>query len=362
MIYVQVSLILFLLISKALCIFNFTRHFGTKGLYPITTNTTPPLESPDSCVLVQLHLVARHGARFPTGGDVKKFDILDKLFANIPLAKDWQNPFNYSKEGLLTDRGENELYLLGQRARQRYYKFWNNLTYDPNVVEFKSSAVSRTGQSGISYAFGLFSGYGSLSDMKLQPIYISSVPRNQDRELSMHYACPLWLSTVKESSNFTRKQQEEKYLNSFISTISKRISDRLKIHPPLDPIHADYIYRACSFAVSFSNEYDTWCSLLEKDDFLKLEYFSDMGDFYSYAYGYQLNTKLACQFFSSFVESVESYLNGQSQVKSTLKFAHAETIIFLTTMLGLYEDDYPLAADTSPQQIASRKFRTSSYT
>ncbi|CAG8710626.1 8926_t:CDS:2, partial [Dentiscutata erythropus] len=81
-------------------------------------------------------------ARFPTEGDIKKFDILDKLFANIPLAQDWRNPFNYSKAGLLTDRGEHELYLLGKRARQRYYEFWNNLTYDSNVVVFQSSAVS----------------------------------------------------------------------------------------------------------------------------------------------------------------------------------------------------------------------------
>ncbi|CAG8821290.1 19027_t:CDS:2, partial [Racocetra persica] len=94
-------------------------HLSTKGLYPITSNTTPPLESPESCVLVQVHLVARHGARYPTANDVKKFDILDSLFANIPLAKDWRNPFNYSKAGLLTGRGEHELYLLGKRARQR---------------------------------------------------------------------------------------------------------------------------------------------------------------------------------------------------------------------------------------------------
>ncbi|CAG8496448.1 4615_t:CDS:2, partial [Dentiscutata erythropus] len=216
----------------------------------------------------------------------------------------------------------------------------------------------RSGQSGSAYALGLFSGYGSLSDSKLQPVYIYSVPRSQDTELLMHHACPLWLDTVKES-NFTRKQQEEKYLNSFISTISRRISDRLKIQPSLDPIHVDYIYRACSFAVSFSNKYDTWCSLLEKDDFLQLEYLLDLGYYYSYSYGYQLNTKLACRFFTSFVESVESYLTGRSQVKSTLKFAHAETIMFLATMLGLYEDNYPLTADTSPQQISSRKFRTS---
>ncbi|CAG8754980.1 9272_t:CDS:2, partial [Cetraspora pellucida] len=218
-----------------------------------------------------------------------------------------------------------------------------------------------TGQSGNAYALGLFSGYGSLSDLKLQPVYISSIPRNQDTELSMHYACPLWLATVNDS-NFTRKWQEEKYLDAFISIISRRISDRLKIEPPLDPIHINYIYRACSFAVSFSDKNDTWCSLLEKDDFLQIEYLLDMGYYYSFSYGYQLNTKLACRFFTSFVESVESYLTGRSEVRSTLKFAHAETIMFLTTMLGLYEDNYPLTADTLPQQIASRKFRASRLT
>src|SRR5690242_7948373 len=83
--------------------------------------------------------------------------------------------------------------------------------------------------------------------------FTSKIIKSHDTELSMHNACPLWLATVKDG-NFTRKWQEKKYLNAFISDISRRISDRLKIEPPLDPIHINYIYRACSFAVSFSDK------------------------------------------------------------------------------------------------------------
>lgn len=92
--------------------FNFKKHLSTKGLYPIVSNKATPINAPESCELVHLHLVSRHGvnllhftapngrentdnfmlftgARYPSANDNERFDVLDELFANITLAKKW---------------------------------------------------------------------------------------------------------------------------------------------------------------------------------------------------------------------------------------------------------------------------------
>ncbi|RHZ50270.1 hypothetical protein Glove_502g7 [Diversispora epigaea] len=337
--------------------FNFKDHFSTKRLYPIVTNKATPIKVPETCELVQLHLVSRHGARYPSPGDNERFDTLDKLFANISLAKEWRNPFNKFEAGLLTSRGERELYLLGQRARKRYFKFWKNITYNTNVVQLQSSTISRSGQSGIAYSLGLFEGYGTLGKMKLQPVYIFSVPKKKDVELLMHHACPIWVNISK--NNPETKRQLETFLRTHLSLNVKRINDLLGINPPLKAIHLDYIYRACTFEVTVFDRSDTWCSLLKKDDFLKLEFYHDLLYYHYYSYGTLFNTKLACQYYTNMIKSVENFLDGKSQLKSILKFGHAETILFLITMIGLFQDTQPLKSDKYFLQVNSQKFRTS---
>ncbi|CAG8439130.1 13290_t:CDS:2 [Acaulospora colombiana] len=306
------------------------------------------------------------GARCPSAGDIRKFDVLDKLFENASLSKDWQrSPFGQSQASLLTQRGERELYLLGKRSRKRYSKFWSNITYDANVVEFKSTQVSRYSvidrkrtspvrTIGDCLLHGLAHG---LRDIRRDNVTAGiHTLQASDEELLMHHACPLWTATVENSS--VLKEQVEIYIHTHLSKIARRISNQLGIRPPLEAIHAEHIYRACSYAVTYSGRIDTWCSLLEEEDFLKLEYLHDMIKYYGFSYGSPLNARMACQFYTGLVKSVDDFLDGKSSIKSMMKFAHAETIIFLTTILGLFKDDYPLDADRF-YRSKSRKFRTS---
>src|SRR5437016_845413 len=108
----------------------------------------------------------------------------------------------------------------------------------------------------------------------------------------MHQACPRWAETV-EKNKFLEMQKTEFYTN-YLTKIAKRISESLNITPELLPEHADYIYRACGFAIAFFYETKTWCSLLNKNEILEMEYFNDLVDYYSFSYGSELNKKLGC--------------------------------------------------------------------
>lgn len=77
--------------------------------------------------------------------------------------------------------------------------------------------------------------------------------------------------------------------------------------------------------------------MLRKEDILTLEYFNDMKNYYRFAYGNDLNKRLACKLVTKLVNSVEKYLNGTSPVKAELFFTHSETFLFLYTILVSYK-------------------------
>ncbi|RIA83421.1 histidine phosphatase superfamily [Glomus cerebriforme] len=332
---------------------------GTKTLPIIFTDKANPIKIPETCELQQLYLISRHGTRYPTDHDINKFIELETIFKNNSYTKEWyENPFPLLKQGLLNVRGEEELYLMGKRSRKRYHEFWDKiLPYDPNIIKFQSSALSRTGMSGIAYSLGLLNGEGILGKENSQSVYISATPVSQDEELLMHHACSRWEETVKDSEIL--ESQKDEFNTTYLTKIAKRISKSLLITPELLPDHVDYIYRACAFAIAFFSETKTWCSLLNKNEILELEYFNDIIDYYSFSYGSKLNEKLGCSLISNIIKSVENYLNGDSILKADLKFAHSETLQFLATTLGLFKDQIPLTVETLPIQLMNRKFKTS---
>ncbi|CAB4374726.1 unnamed protein product [Rhizophagus irregularis] len=333
---------------------------GTKTLPVIFTDKANPIKIPDKCELQQLYLVSRHGTRYPTDGDINKFIELEKVFKNVSYAKEWyENPFPLLKQGLLTSRGEKELYFMGKRSKKRYNKFWNKiLPYDPNIINFQSSAVSRTSISGFAYSLGLLNGEGILGIDNSQSVYISSIPVKQDEELAMHQACPRWAETV-DKNNTILEQQKTEFTTNYMTEISQRITKSFNITPELLPKHADSIYRACAFAIAFFGKTNTWCSLFNKNEILELEYFNDLVDYYSFSYGSKLNEELGCSLISNIFKNIEEYSNGNSTLKADLKFAHAETLRFLATTLGLFKDQTPLTVDTLPEKLLNRKFKDS---
>merc|ERR1711879_470758 len=56
----------------------------------------------------------------------------------------------------------------------------------------------------------------------------------------------------------------------------------------------------------------------------------------------------------------QQYVNGSNTaVKGKFRFAHAETIMPLVSILGLYKDSTPLMADWTEEQQENRQWKTS---
>ncbi|CAJ0846108.1 9496_t:CDS:2, partial [Entrophospora sp. SA101] len=305
-----------------------------------------PITYPDKCELKQLNLISRHGSRYPDPDDYVAYGKLEKVFANVPVAKNWV--FQMVK------RGELEMFYDGLQSRKRYSKFWKGVKYDPEVIKFQSSATSRAGASSMAYSEGLFNGKGSLDTCKSQPVYTSSIPEMQDGVLVPWISCTRWFNTVY-SNNSLFDEQSYIYGNNTLAPIAERISKAHGINPPLDPRLVPFIFTNCQFYIAVYNRTDTWCTLLKPDEFLLIRYYWDMRVYYLLQYGNPMNRQVGCAYITQLVNEVDSYLNGTSPTIANLKFAHSYTMLMIFTSMGLLKEERPLTADFTLEEIKKVK-------
>ncbi|CAI2182532.1 14867_t:CDS:2 [Funneliformis geosporum] len=276
------------------------------------------------------------------------FEELEKIFANVPVAKDWyKNPFPMRKNFQLGKRGEIEPYFDGLQSRKRYARFWDGVEYDPEVVKFQCSNTSRTCASIMAFSEGLFNGKGSLDTCKSQPIYYWSAPLFQDDTLVMFFSCRRWNETVF-TNNKILDEQLYTYVNKTLAPISKRISEEFNISPPLNPILVPQIFNNCQFWLTIFNRTDAWCSLLSPKELLLSRHYFDIIYYHQLSYGHPLNTRLGCRYITQLVNGVEDYLNGNSSMIADIKNAH------------IFKNKYPVSADLTFEQI--KKLEYTEYT
>ncbi|CAI2164933.1 14375_t:CDS:2 [Funneliformis geosporum] len=311
---------------------------------------------PNLIVLWELRNLITKGSRYPTPENILQFEILENIFANVSVAKEWyKNPFPLSKNFQLTKRGQIEPYFDGLQSRKRYRKFWDGIKYDPEVIRFQSTQTSRTGMSTMSFSEGLFNGYGPLDTCKSQPIYYRNVPLEQDAELSMFTACRRWNETV-DSNNALLDEQAYAYGNKTLAPIAKRISEEYNISPPLDARLVPHIFNNCQFWLTVYNRTDAWCSLLSPKELRLSLYAWEINFYYRFSYGSPLNTRIGCRYVTQLVNGVEDYLNGNSTVIADIRNAHGLTIVMVFTTIVLFKNPYPLTANLTFEQIQNIEY------
>lgn len=118
-----------------------------------------------------------------------------------------------------------------------------------------------------------------------------------------------------------------------------------------------------SFDLAVFNETSQWCSLLSQDMMEALGFLNDVQTFWKKAHGHRLNWEIATPLLRSMYTSMENRILGQSEIAGHFRFAHAETLMPLISMLKLTHPLKPLIIDhtTSEQDARTRTFQTSKY-
>ncbi|KAI0215767.1 Prostatic acid phosphatase [Lamellibrachia satsuma] len=159
--------------------------------------------------VVLAHVLYRHGDRSPINP-----------FQTDAYKNSW--PQGY---GQLSTIGMRQQYHLGQYLRQRYMLDHNllNMTYIRDQIYVRSTDMERTLMSAYCNLAGLYPPTGSqvwYPQIPWQPIPVHTVPRMEDKLLSMGVECPAATQLHKEVQNsptFIKEAQKHKEFYKYLS-------------------------------------------------------------------------------------------------------------------------------------------------
>ena len=118
--------------------------------------------APEGCTITQVHLLYRHGARYPTSGAApaqfasKLVNATEKGFevtGDLTFLSNWT--YKLGAE-LLTPFGRSQNFLLGVQYRQLYGELLNNFTKAGAIPVFRTESQDRMVKTAENFAAGFF--------------------------------------------------------------------------------------------------------------------------------------------------------------------------------------------------------------
>ena len=346
------------------------QYFSSKTRYVPVDEPFAGMPDREQCEPRYVDVTVRHGTRFPSKGDVGKIEKMitrvNNLFSSaspfrsgeLTLPVD-ENPFTEALDKLLSTVGEEEMYNLSRRLRDKFRSLLD-VSYSAERFSFISTGTTRTIQSAMAFAYGLFEGKGRLGTCKFQPIAVESSKIDNDPLLRFFDVCPKY--SVKVLENKTALYEFEKFKHSSpMRDVKERLSRRLAVNSSaLSYSDAIGMYLACSFEVALYGKTKNWCTLLEKEDLLVVEYLYDLKHFWKRGYGYEISYKIACTLLSDIYQLLANASNHLHDKHGVFRFAHGETLQPLYALLGLFKDSEKLRADNFHEELrVTQKYKTS---
>ncbi|KAI4302436.1 hypothetical protein MLD38_038181 [Melastoma candidum] len=335
--------------------FDVRRHLSTVTRYGVVGGTINaefvPSDVPQGCNPIHLNLVSRHGTRAPTKKRMRELDRLaDHLEELVRGAeemklstdkvpgwlKGWSSPWKKKvKGGELIVKGEEELYDLGLRVRERFPELFSE-EYHPDVYTVKATQVPRASASAVAFGVGLFSGKGTLGLGKHRAFAVTSESRASDIMLRFYDCC-------ENYKDFRKKQEPavDKLKEPILNEITGALIKRYQLN--FTRQDAASLWFLCKQEASLLDITNQACALFSKDEIALLEWTDDLEVFILKGYGKSLNYRMGVPLLRDVLQSMEEAIKAYeenyapgSYEKARLRFAHAETVVPFTCLLGLF--------------------------
>lgn len=352
--------------------FDVRHHLSTVSRYDvvkgITSNSFVPSKIPEQCTPIHLNLVARHGTRAPTKKKMREFDALasqlEVLLQDVKKQKQssnkipswfwgWQSPWKGKLTGgELICEGEDDLYHLGIRIRDMFPELFNE-DYHPDIYPIKATQVPRASASAVAFGMGLFSGKGNLGPGHHRAFAVISESRASDRVLRFHDCCQNYKS-------FRRSQEPavDKLKEPVLDEITTSLVQRYGLN--FTRKDTSSLWSLCKQEASLLEIYDQACGLFSPSEVALLEWTDDLEIFILKGYGNSLNYRMGVPLLQDVIESMEQAIKAKeegyvpgSYEKARLRFAHAETLLPFSCLLGLFLEgsEFELIKREEPLQL-----------
>lgn len=362
--------------------FDVRRHLSTATRYEAGKEAKQnlavyqPSVIPDGCTPLHLNIVARHGTRAPTKKRIKELDRLairldsllreakqgtqDWSMQKIPSwLSGWKSPWKGRQTGgELVSEGENELYQLGFRVRERFPELFKE-EYHPDIFTIRATQVSRASASAVAFGIGLFSGKGTLGPGRHRAFSVISESRASDIWLRFHDNCETYKEYRKSQAPAVDKLKEP-ILNEITSGLVTRY------HLNFTRQDVATLWFLCKQEASLLQITDQACGLFSAYEVSLLEWTDDLEVFLLKGYGNSINYHMGIPLLKDIIHSIEQAIVAREEnltpgtfEKARLRFAHAETVIPFICLLGLFleesefekiQRDQPLDLPPKPPQ------------
>ncbi|KAL8171008.1 hypothetical protein V2J09_022812 [Rumex salicifolius] len=299
----------------------------------LATSPRSPVIASDEPFDVHLHLstvsrydavkdIARHGTRSPTEKRMRELDRLgDSLRALVENADknkcsetipawfyDWRSPWEGKpKGGELLIQGEEEHYTIALRVRERFAELFSD-EYHPDVPRASASAVA--------FGMGLFKNKGAFGE-------------------EGYRAFGMGLLSFLESQEPAVEKMKEPFFDEIANSLSSRYGLNFTRQ------HVSSLWLLCQQV-----------ELLEWTDDIELFVLKGLGNSVNYDMGVPLLNDVFESMESAIKANEEAQPSGSFE-KARLWFAHAETLVPFSCLLGLFleDPDFAKAQRKEPLQL-----------
>jgi hypothetical protein len=200
--------------------------------------------------------------------------------------------------------------------------------------------VSRAARSAQALAFGLFEKdgvVGGANGTAFMPVFVDMVAAADDHLLRFFKLCPAYAAYADRCCD-----GKDAFVERVIGPVARELSQLLAgagqpIRSPLNTTHADAIYTACQFE-NAAHQPPLWCPLLSRQALAAFEFVDDTMRERGGARGNPAHD-CAADLVRAMRDAMLACVGDAAECATpvSLWFAHAETIIPLSSALRLFE-------------------------
>ncbi|KAG8435543.1 hypothetical protein GDO86_013469 [Hymenochirus boettgeri] len=357
-------------------------YFGTKTRYeeinpfvldnPLLVTRKEDI-LPITCTPLKIVSVIRHGTRYPTSSQIKKMKKIHALIQErsrssselVRELQSWEMWYDVWMDGQLVKKGEQDMQNLAHRLATLFPSLFTTERLQKCKMSFVTSSKHRCVDSTKAFIGGLVHGY--LGFPRTPNNVLEDIPCSEpvvnDTLMRFFDHCPKFLVEVEDNDTALRELDNFKK-SPEMRRVTQKVSALLDV--PEQELSADLIQVAffiCSFELAIKNISDSpWCELFDEEDGRVLEYLNDLKQYWKRGYGHHINSRSSCNLFRHIFNHLEEAVTESKrsqQISSpvVMQFGHAETLLPLLALLGLFKDEKPLTADNFSMQ-SNRKFRS----
>ncbi|ETN40734.1 uncharacterized protein HMPREF1541_05014 [Cyphellophora europaea CBS 101466] len=341
---------------------NLFYHLGGNGPWipKHTRGGTPDDALPDGCMVDQVHMMSRHGERYPTrNAGSRHLQLLDRLKApdvSLQGALEFLNHWTYftsqqdpAFENLTAEgpyAGTKQARDTGRKLRERY----DHLVSAEKRVRFWSCDSGRDVETARYFADGFFG-----SDWESKGVAeLEIIPEDADRggdTLTPGDTCLRYVDDLVHGHDQGYGKLEA-YQKHFTAPIITNLS---KAAPGLEFSHLDVysMMEMCGFEI-LARGSSPWCEIFTREEWLQFEYARDLLHFYRAGPGNEFSRTMGWLYLNATADLLMQPLSKDVY----LSFVHDGDIVPLLAALRILDEDGKQELPTD-RRSAGRRWKTS---